>query len=91
MFEDFEVPKFYLSNNAVLSLYAGGRTTGLAFDSGDDFSYAVPIHEGYCIPKAVEIIPMAGRGLTDYLSQLLKEKGHTFPINAEKQIVRDIK
>lgn len=91
MFEDFDFPKFYLSSSAVLSLYAAGSTSGLAFDCGDDLSYAVPVHNGYTIPNAVVSIPMAGRGLTDYLSQLLKEQGHTFPINSEREIVRDIK
>ena len=30
MFETFDVPKLYVANEAVLSLYASGRTTGKA-------------------------------------------------------------
>ncbi|KAJ7022677.1 hypothetical protein C8F04DRAFT_1310439, partial [Mycena alexandri] len=35
MFETFNVPAFYISIQAVLSLYASGRTTGIVLDSGD--------------------------------------------------------
>src|SRR3989338_5238527 len=34
-FEQFNVPAFYVSMQAVLSLYASGQTTGLVVDSGN--------------------------------------------------------
>lgn len=46
MFETFNTPGFYVSIQAVLSLYASGRTTGIVFDSGDGVSHVVPIYEG---------------------------------------------
>ena len=46
MFETFNVPGFYVSIQAVLSLYGAGRTTGIVFDSGDGVSHIVPIYEG---------------------------------------------
>jgi len=35
MFETFNVPAMYVAIQAVLSLYASGRTTGIVMDSGD--------------------------------------------------------
>merc|ERR1712096_180304 len=35
MFETFNVPAMYVAIQAVLSLYASGRTTGIVMDAGD--------------------------------------------------------
>ena len=56
MFETFNVPAMYVNIQAVLSLYASGRTTGCVLDSGDDMAYSVPIYEGYALPHAIEVL-----------------------------------
>merc|ERR1719336_1571652 len=92
MFETFNVPKLYISIQAVLSLYASGRTTGLVVDSGDGVTHTVPIYEGYALPHAVQRIDLAGRDLTDWMMKLLTERGEFRPsTSAEREITRDIK
>ncbi|XP_068565129.1 uncharacterized protein si:ch211-241j12.3 [Cebidichthys violaceus] len=91
MFECFNVPFTYVAMQAVLALYAAGRSTGVVFDSGDGVSHSVPVFEGYCLPHAVQRFPLAGADVTMHLKKLLQEQGVCMRTTAEMEIVREMK
>jgi len=76
---------------AVLSLYATGRTTGVVLDSGDGVTHAVPIYEGFALPHSIMRSDVAGRDITRHLQLLLRREGHIFKTSSEFEIVRQMK
>jgi len=77
MFDTFNVNGLHVAIQAVLSLYANGRTTGLVCDSGDGVTHTVPVFEGHSIPHAVMKNFVAGRAITEYMVKILTEDGIT--------------
>jgi centractin len=60
-FETFNVPALFISLQAILSLYASGRTTGVVLDSGDGVTHVVPVYEGFAIQQGIQRMDLAGR------------------------------
>ena len=91
IFQKFKSPAMYIANQAVLSLFSSGRTTGIVVQSGDGVSHTVPIYETYALPHATLPLEIAGGNLTDYLASMLNDRGYSFTTTSELEIVRDIK
>ena len=91
LFEKFGVPGMYVVIQAVMSLYAAGRTTGMVVDSGDGVTHTVPIFEGFAMPHAIQRLNLAGRDVTEYAIRVFTEGGNVFESSSEKDIVRDMK
>ena len=75
MFETFGVRRFYLAMQAVLSMYASGRTTGVVVDSGGSVTHSVPCFDGYSMSHAIQRIKLGGSDLDNYMCKLLPESG----------------
>ena len=91
MFEEFKVQGLFLGVQAVLALYASGKTTGIVLDSGDGITHAVPIYEGYAIPHAIKPIKLAGSDLTNFLIKLLAKRGILLNTPSEIEKARELK
>ncbi|KAE8359494.1 actin family [Aspergillus caelatus] len=71
MFETFHVPAYYLGINAVLALYATGRTTGLSVDCGHGSTDFVPVYEGTALSHSILRMDVGGDEVTRYLMNTL--------------------
>ncbi|KZP31681.1 actin actin-like protein [Athelia psychrophila] len=94
MFESFNVKGLYIAVQAVLALAASwssnrvtDRTlTGTVIDSGDGVTHVIPCAEGYVIGSAIKHIPIAGRDISQFVLNLMRERGETVNIPPEDQL-----
>ena len=77
-FETFNIPALFISAQAILALYASGRTTGVVLDSGDGVTHVVPVYEGFALQHAITRSDVAGRDVTQQLALQLRRAGHIF-------------
>jgi len=85
MFETFNVPGLYVAVQAVLALCASLLTkhdkgaknssvTGTVIDSGDGVTHIIPVAEGYVIGSCIKHVPLAGRDVTNFIVNMLRDR-----------------
>jgi len=90
-FESFRAPAMFFSPQAVLSLYASGRTTGIVVDVGEGLTHVIPVYEGFALPHSVIRSDVAGRDITKRLQLLLRRSGLAFTTTSELDLIQTMK
>lgn len=96
MFETFNVPGLYIAVQPVLALAAGYTTTkcemtGVVVDVGDGATHIVPVADGYVIGSSIRSIPLTGKDVTQFIQQLIKERGEHIPPEESFDVARRAK
>jgi actin-related protein 3 len=100
MFETFNVPGLYIAVQAVLALAASWTSkqvqkrtlTGTVIDSGDGVTHVIPVAEGYVIGSSIKHIPLAGRDITAFVQQFLREReGNNIPSAESFEVAKRVK
>jgi len=65
--------------------------TGTVIDSGDGVTHVFPVCDGYVISSCVKHIPLAGRDITQYVLQSLKDRNEPFKAGDSNEIAAKVK
>jgi actin-related protein 3 len=99
MFETFNVPGMYIAVQAVLALAASWTSkdvqsrslTGTVIDSGDGVTHVIPVADGYVIGSAIKHVPLAGRTITQFIQQLMRERKEPVPPEDALEVAKRVK
>ncbi len=104
MFETFNVKGLFIGVQATLALYAqicGPQSetksirqsdlTGTVIDSGDGVTHVFPVSDGFVIGSCVRHIPLAGKDITKFILQHLRDRGERIPADDSMEIAQKIK
>jgi len=102
MFETFSVPGLYIAVQAVLALCASlltkqdksgkaGGVTGTVIDSGDGVTHIIPVVEGYVIGSCIKHVPLAGRDVTNFIINMLRDRAEPLPPDDAIAVAKKIK
>jgi len=104
MFETFNVKGLNIGVQAVLALYAqwvqdvklddqnsSPDLTGMVVDSGDGLTHVIPVADGYVISSCIQEIPIGGKNVTEFVSDMLRDRGEPVPQEQRLDAARQIK
>ncbi|KAK0498542.1 actin-related protein Arp4p [Armillaria luteobubalina] len=93
MFEEFQVPAFYISNTGVLNTFAAGKGSALVIDVGQEMASVTPVVDGFVLRKAAHTIltqpTHTRRGIDLSPHQLIANKLPVEPNNPPKYTLRE--
>lgn len=106
-FETFGVEGLYIGVQAVLALYAGitakakqeqggfltkpEQLTGTVVDSGDGVTHIIPVVDSFIIGSCIKHIPLAGRDITRFIIEMMRERGEKMPIEDGMYVAQQVK
>ena len=90
MFDQIGVRELHLQEQAVLSLYSYGASSGIVVDMGDRTT-VVPIVSGFKVEGGVVKLPFGGNAVTESLTRMSSEKGIRYFSDTETYIMRYLK
>jgi actin-related protein 3 len=66
--------------------------TGTVVDSGDGVTHVIPVAEGYVIGSSIKHIPIAGRDITSFVQQLIRDRdGNIIPSSESFDVAKRVK
>ena len=65
--------------------------TGTVIDSGDGVTHIIPVVDGYVVGSCIKHIPIAGRDITYFIQQLLRERETGIPPELSMEVAKKIK
>lgn len=102
-FETFGVQGLYIGVQATLALYSNWFVapsdsyqkkvglTGTVLDSGDGVTHVIPVCDGFVIGSCIKHIPLAGRDITKFIMQMMKDRGEPIPQEDLRQVAKEVK
>lgn len=104
MFETFGVQGLFIGVQATLALYSQicGPTsssnnlnaqdlTGIVVDSGDGVTHVFPVSDGFVIGSCIKHIPLAGRDITKFVQNHMRERKEPIPSEDAMDVARIVK
>eukprot|EP01038_Epipyxis_sp_PR26KG_P007604 gene7604-10354_t len=86
LFETFRVPSICFGNSSSLTIFASGRTTGVAVECGAGLTSSVPIFEGLALKHAAVYADFGGQDITLNLKKILNDKSIMIDFQSAKSI-----
>jgi len=92
LFEYFNFHSVYSTLPGVLSIYNSGFITGMVLESGDNYSYTIPIIEGEYKPETIRTLKYAGKNVTNKMFELMSySSDQNLQTFFQKENIYDIK